>query len=100
MPFDYKKEYKEYYQPPKKPGIVTVPPMNFVAVRGKGDPNDPAGEYQQALELLYGLAYTIKMSYKGSHQMAGFFEYVVPPLEGLWWQAECGRRGLCPQRDV
>ena len=88
MPFDYKKEYKEYYQPPKKPGIVTVPPMNFVAVRGKGDPNDPAGEYQQALELLYGLAYTIKMSYKGSHKMAGFFEYVVPPLEGLWWQAD------------
>ena len=88
MPFDYKKEYKEYYQPPKKPSIVTVPPMNFVAVRGKGDPNDPAGEYQQALELLYGLAYTIKMSYKGSHQMAGFFEYVVPPLEGLWWQAD------------
>ena len=88
MPFDYKKEYKEYYQPPKKPSIVTVPPMNFVAVQGKGDPNDPAGEYQQALELLYGLAYTIKMSYKGSHQMAGFFEYVVPPLEGLWWQAD------------
>lgn len=88
MAFDYKKEYKEYYQPPKKPGIVTVPPMNFVAVRGKGNPNDPAGEYQQALELLYGVAYTIKMSYKGSHQMAGFIEYVVPPLEGLWWQAD------------
>ena len=88
MPFDYKKEYKEYYQPPKKPGIVTVPPMNFVAVRGKGDPNDPAGEYQQARERLYGLAYTIKMSDKGSHKMAGFFEYVVPPLEGLWWQAD------------
>lgn len=88
MAFDYKKEYKEFYLPPRKPGIVTVPPMNFVSVQGRGDPNDPAGEYQQALELLYGLAYTIKMSYKGSHQMAGFFEYVVPPLEGLWWQAD------------
>ena len=87
MAFDYKKEQKEFYQPPKKPGIVTVPPMNFVTVCGKGDPNDPAGEYKTALELLYGVAYTIKMSYKGSHQMAGFFEYVVPPLEGLWHQS-------------
>ena len=86
MAFDYKKEYKEFYLPPKKPQIITVPPMNFVAVQGKGDPNDPEGEYQAAMELLYGIAYTIKMSYKGSHKLEGFFEYVVPPLEGLWHQ--------------
>ena len=86
MPFDYKKEYKEFYLPPKKPKIITVPAMNFAAVQGKGDPNDPAGEYKAALELLYGIAFTIKMSYKGSHKMDGYFEYVVPPLEGLWHQ--------------
>ncbi len=86
MAFDYKKEYKEFYLPPKKPGIVTVPAMNFVAVRGKGDPNDPEGEYKAAMNLLYGIAFTIKMSYKGSHKMDGYFEYVVPPLEGLWRQ--------------
>lgn len=86
MPFDYKKEYKEFYLPTKKPQIVTIPAMNFVAVQGKGDPNDPAGEYKAALELLYGIAFTIKMSYKGSHKMDGYFEYVVPPLEGLWHQ--------------
>lgn len=92
MPFDYKKEYKAFYLPPKKPHLITVPPMNFVAVRGKGDPNDPDGEYQTALELLYGLSYTIKMSCKGSHRMDGYFEYVVPPLEGLWHQP--GAEGL------
>lgn len=86
MPFDYKKEYKEFYLPAQKPQIITVPAMNFVAVQGKGDPNDPAGEYKAALELLYGIAFTIKMSYKGSHKMDGYFEYVVPPLEGLWQQ--------------
>lgn len=86
MPFDYKKEYKEFYLPTKKPQIVTVPAINFVAVQGKGDPNDPAGEYKAAMELLYGIAFTIKMSYKGSHKMDGYFEYVVPPLEGLWHQ--------------
>lgn len=86
MAFDYKKEYKEFYLPFRKPHLITVPPMNFVTVQGKGDPNDPAGEYQAAMEVLYGLAYTIKMSYKGSHRMEGFFEYVVPPLEGLWHQ--------------
>lgn len=86
MAFDYKKEYKEFYLPPTKPQIITVPPMNFVAVQGQGDPNDPAGEYQTAMEILYGIAYTIKMSYKGSHKMDGYFEYVVPPLEGLWHQ--------------
>lgn len=88
MAFDYKKEYKEYYLPPQKPVIVNVPAMNFVAVRGKGDPNQPDGEYKAAMELLYGLAFTIKMSYKGDHRIDGYFEYVVPPLEGLWWQAD------------
>ena len=86
MTFDYKKEYKEFYLPPRKPGIVTVPPMNFVSVQGRGDPNEPGGEYQAAMELLYGIAFTIKMSYKGSHKIDGYFEYVVPPLEGLWHQ--------------
>ena len=86
MSFDYKKEYKEFYLPPKKPHIITIPAMNFVAVQGRGDPNDTNGEYQAAMELLYGIAFTIKMSYKGSHKMNGYFEYVVPPLEGLWHQ--------------
>ncbi len=86
MSFDYKKEYKEYYMPPKKPGIITIPPMNYIAVRGKGDPNEEGGEYKQAIELLYAIAFTIKMSYKGSHKIEGYFSYVVPPLEGLWWQ--------------
>ena len=86
MPFDYKKEYKEFYLPPKKPGIVDVPEMNYIAVRGKGDPNVPEGEYKAAIGMLYGIAFTIKMSYKGNHQIDGYFSYVVPPLEGLWWQ--------------
>ena len=86
MAFDYKKEYKEFYLPPAKPGIVTIPAMNFVAVRGSGNPNDEDGEYKAALELLYGIAFTLKMSYKGSHRINGYFEYVVPPLEGFWWQ--------------
>lgn len=86
MAFDYKKEYKEFYLPPKKPTIVNIPAMNYVAVRGKGDPNQPDGEYKAAMELLYGLSFTIKMSYKGDHRIDGYFEYVVPPLEGLWWQ--------------
>lgn len=86
MAFDYKKEYKEFYLPPKQPGIVEIPKMNFLAVRGKGDPNEENGEYKRTMELLYGIAYTIKMSYKGEHIIEGFFEYVVPPLEGLWWQ--------------
>ena len=85
MAFDFKKEYKEFYLPPRKPGIVRVPTMSFVAVRGQGDPNDPNGTYQQALNQLYGIAYTIKMSKKGSHQMVGYFDFVVPPLEGFWW---------------
>ena len=86
MAFDYKKEYKEFYLPPTKPCIVTIPAMNFVAVRGSGNPNDEDGEYKAALELLYGIAFTLKMSYKGSHRIDGYFEYVVPPLEGFWWQ--------------
>lgn len=86
MAFEYKKEYKEYYAPSKKPTIVQVPEMKFVAVRGKGNPNDKAGEYPKAMELLYGVSYTLKMSYKGEHKINGFFEYVVPPLEGFWWQ--------------
>lgn len=86
MPFDYKKEYKEFYMPPKKPVIVEIPKMNYIAVRGKGNPNDENGEYKQAIPLLYGIAFTIKMSYKGNHKIEGFFEYVVPPLEGFWWQ--------------
>ena len=86
MAFDFKKEYKEFYAPPKTPSIIDVPEMNFLAVRGKGDPNQEQGDYSHALGLLYSVAYTIKMSYKGSYQVEGFFEYVVPPLEGLWWQ--------------
>lgn len=86
MAFDYKKEYKEFYGPKKKPEIVTVPRMNYVAVRGEGDPNEAGGAYQEAVGILYGIAYTIKMSYKGDYEIEGFFDYVVPPLEGFWWQ--------------
>lgn len=86
MAFDYKKEYKEFYLPPKKPGIITVPTMNFLAVRGKGDPNEEDSAYKQALGMLYAVAFTIKMSKLGKHQLEGYFDYVVPPLEGLWWQ--------------
>lgn len=86
MAFDFKKEYKEFYLPPKKPGIVTVPPMHYIAIRGKGDPNDEKGEYKAGIGLLYAVAFTIRMSYKGEHKIDGFFQYVVPPLEGLWWQ--------------
>ena len=86
MPFDYKKKYKEFYLPPQKPQLLEVPPMNYVAVRGHGDPNAQDGEYQAAIGMLYAVAFTIKMSYKGTHQIPGYFEYVVPPLEGLWWQ--------------
>lgn len=86
MSFDYKKEYKEFYMPPKKPVIIDIPEMNYIAVRGKGTPNEEDGEYKVAMGLLYGIAFTLKMSYKGSHKIDGFFEYVVPPLEGFWWQ--------------
>lgn len=84
--FDFKKEYKEFYMPKNTPGIVTVPSMNFIAVRGSGDPNQEDGEYRQSIGLLYGIAFTIKMSKKGDHQIEGYFDYVVPPLEGFWWQ--------------
>lgn len=86
MAFDFKKEYREFYMPAKKPSIVTVPLMNYIAVRGKGNPNDDNGEYKNSIGLLYGIAFTIKMSYKGEHKIDGYFEYVVPPLEGFWWQ--------------
>jgi hypothetical protein len=86
MPFDFKKEYKEFYMPKGKPEIVTVPKMNYIAVRGRGNPNEEDGEYKKSIELLYGIAYTIKMSKKGDHKIEGYFDYVVPPLEGFWWQ--------------
>ena len=86
MAFDFKKEYKEFYMPKNKPEIVKIPPMNYVAVRGKGNPNVEDGDYQQAISILYAVAYTLKMSYKTDYKIEGFFEYVVPPLEGFWWQ--------------
>ena len=84
--FDYKKEYKEFYLPKKKPEIVDVPAMNYIAVRGTGDPNREDGDYQKAIGLLYAIAFTIKMSKRSGHQIDGYFDYVVPPLEGFWWQ--------------
>ena len=86
MPFDFKKEFKEFYLPKNVPAIVSVPSMNYVAVRGTGAPNEEGGSYQQAIGVLYAVSYTIKMSYKGDHRINGFYEYVVPPLEGFWWQ--------------
>jgi hypothetical protein len=86
MAFDYKKEYKEFYLPKNKPGIIEIPKMNYLSIRGMGNPNEESGDYQNTIGLLYGVAYTIKMSYKGSYKIDGFFEYVVPPLEGFWWQ--------------
>ncbi|MBO4218093.1 MAG: GyrI-like domain-containing protein [Erysipelotrichaceae bacterium] len=86
MAFDFKKEYKEFYLPSAKPEIVNVPKASYLAVQGKGDPNDPDGEYQKAIGVLYALAYTLKMSHKSDHRIEGFYEYVVPPLEGFWWQ--------------
>lgn len=90
MAFDYKKEYKEYYMPKKKPNIVKVPPMNYIAVRGQGDPNVEGSEYKESIGLLYAIAFTIKMSKMGDHKIEGYFDYVVPPLEGFWWQ-----EGVC-----
>ena len=86
MAFDFKKEYKEFYMPKNVPQVVTVPKANYIAVRGQGNPNEEGGAYQQAIGVLYALAYTLKMSYKTDHRIEGFFEYVVPPLEGFWWQ--------------
>ncbi|NLV74248.1 MAG: transcriptional regulator [Chloroflexi bacterium] len=92
MAFDFKKEYKEYYMPKNKPCIVSVPRMNYIAVRGQGNPNIEDGEYKQSIGLLYGVAFTIKMSKLGDHRIEGYFDYVVPPLEGFWWQD--GIRGI------
>ena len=86
MAFDYKKEYKEFYLPKAKPGIVTIPKMNYIAIRGEGDPNEEGGAYKNAIGVLYAIAYTIKMSKMGSRHIEGYFDYVVPPLEGFWWQ--------------
>ena len=86
MAFDFKKEYKEFYMPKNKPEIVTVPVANYIAVRGKGNPNEECWAYQQAISALYAIAYTLRMSYKTDYKIDGFFEYVVPPLEGFWWQ--------------
>lgn len=90
MAFDFKKEYKAFYLPKAKPEIVTVPPANYIAVRGQGDPNETGGAYQQAISILYAVAYTLKMSHKTDHHIEGFFDYVVPPLEGFWWQDGSG----------
>ena len=86
MPFDFKKEYKEFYLPKNKPEIVNIPKINYIAIRGKGNPNDEDGDYQKAIGILYSIAYTLKMSYKTDYKIEGFFDYVVPPLEGFWWQ--------------
>ena len=86
MPFDFKKEYKEFYLPKNKPQIVNVPKANYIAIRGQGNPNEEGGAYQWAIGILYAVAYTLKMSYNTDYKIAGFFEYVVPPLEGFWWQ--------------
>ena len=86
MAFDFKKEYKEFYMSKSVPEIVTVPKANYIAVRGMGDPNQEGGAYQSAVSILYAVAYTLKMSYKTDYRIEGFFEYVVPPLDGFWWQ--------------
>ena len=86
MAFDFKKEYKEFYMPARRPSIVTVPKMNYLAMRGSGNPNAENSEYKNSIGLLYSIAFTIKMSYKGAHKIDGYFEFVVPPLEGFWWQ--------------
>ena len=88
MAFDFKKEYKEFYMPKNKPVIVNVPEANYIAIRGEGNPNEEGGAYQQAIGVLYAIAYTLRMSYKTDYKIEGFFEYVVPPLEGFWWQGE------------
>lgn len=98
MVFDYKKEYKELYQPKNTPSMIDIPSMNYIAVRGQGDPNQADGEYQKALEMLYPVAYALKMSYKTERAIDGFFEYVVPPLEGFWWLP--GLDGMDPARKA
>ncbi len=91
MPYDFKKEMKELYAPKPQPAILTVPPACFVTLRGHGDPNEENGAYQQAVSVLYALSYTLKMSYKAGRRIDGFFQYVVPPLEGFWWQEGAAR---------
>src|SRR5690554_6119223 len=88
MAFDFKKEYKEFYVPKAKPEIIEVPEFKYLAVRGQGDPNEEGGTYKQAVAVLYAIAYALKMSYKGTYKIEGFYEYVVPPLEGFWWQTD------------
>lgn len=99
MAFDFKKEYKEFYLPARRPAIVTVPAMNYLAVRGCGNPNEEGGAYKKSIEQLYGIAYTLKMSYMGDYRIEGYFAYVVPPLEGLWW-AENGKLDLADKNDL
>ena len=94
LAFDYKKEYKEFYLPKQEPSFVPVPTMNYVAVRGKGNPNEDNGLYMEAVQLLYSISYTIKMSKKTDHRMEGYFDYVVPPLEGLWWEEGKTEKGF------
>ena len=94
---DFKKLYKEFYLPKNQPSIIEIPPTNYLAVRGKGNPNTEDGEYKTSINLLYGIAYTLKMSHRNNHQIAGFFDYVVPPLEGLWWQE--GKTGNIDYHD-
>lgn len=99
MAFDYKKEYPEFYLPKAKPTLVQIPEMRYIAVRGEGDPNAPDGAYKAAIGLLYGVAYTIKMSPRASHAIEGYFDYVVPPLEGFWWQAGTDEMDLGRKAD-
>ena len=92
MPFNFKKEYRDQYNAKTMPSVVEIPPANYITVRGKGDPNAAGGSYQQALSVLYTVAYTLKMSWKTDYRIEGFYPYVVPPLEGFWWQP--GRDGI------
>ena len=100
MAFDYKKEYKKFYMPKKTPDIIEIPAMNYIAVRGHGNPNDEDGEYKKSIEILYGIAYTIRMSYKTDYKIDGFFEYVVPPLEGFWWHDKTGNMDYDRKNDL
>lgn len=100
MAFDFKKEFKKFYKPSENPEIIEIPKINFIAVRGKGNPNEREGEYQKAVEMLYGVAYILKMSYKTQYKIEGFFEYVVPPLEGLWWQENTEYENYLLNKDL
>ena len=100
MAFDFKKEFKRFYKPSENPEIIEIPEMNFIAVRGKGNPNEREGKYQKAVEMLYGVAYILKMSYKTQYKIEGFFEYVVPPLEGLWWQENTEYENYLLNKDL